>query len=263
MAGTKHVMSRRLAWVIGVLTVAFVALAFGLATVASLSAEPRPAQAPASAQGAGFPSAADIETYRNTVERVFMTDRGGTMAGMAACVMCHTWQTRPQRFSLETPATDAGWTVEQSRRNFDVVTKLVNTANPETSRLLLKPLASQAGGLATYGRHVLDLARGSRVPGAPEVDSQPAGRSVRPGARADARFHVLPVVRPAGLRDPARRPYSVQQLPCGRSRRIRAPAAEWQVVERRGGQAGVPIDLPIDHPREPRAEPLHVEAASP
>ena len=138
MTGRKQVISRRL-----------VAFAFGLATVASLSAEPRPAQAPA--QVAGFPSAADIESYRNTVERLFMTDRGGTVPGMAACVMCHTWQTRPMRFSLETPATDAGWTVEQSRRNFDVVTKLVNTANPETSRLLLKPLASQAGGLAHTG----------------------------------------------------------------------------------------------------------------
>jgi hypothetical protein len=103
------------------------------------------------AQSAGFPTAADIETFRNTVERVFMTDRGGTVAGMAACVMCHTWQTRPQRFSLETPATDAGWTVEQSRLNFDVVTKLVNTASPESSRLLLKPLATGAGGVSHTG----------------------------------------------------------------------------------------------------------------
>jgi hypothetical protein len=39
---------------------------------------------------------------------------------------------KTQRFSVETPAADAGWTVEQSRRNFDVVTKLINTATPET-----------------------------------------------------------------------------------------------------------------------------------
>ena len=148
MALTKQLMSRRPAWVIGVLTTACVAFAFGLVTLAPLSAEPPPAQAPASAQGAGFPTAADIETYRNTVEKVFMTDRGGTIGGMAACVMCHTWQTKPMRFSLETPATDAGWTVEQSRRNFDVVTKLVNTANPEASRLLVKP----QGGAHTGGQ---------------------------------------------------------------------------------------------------------------
>ncbi|HEX6214397.1 MAG TPA: hypothetical protein VFZ38_06245 [Vicinamibacterales bacterium] len=40
---------------------------------------------------AGFPSAADIDRFRNSVERVFMTDRGGTTPGVAACVMCHTW----------------------------------------------------------------------------------------------------------------------------------------------------------------------------
>ena len=99
---------------------------------------------------AGFPGTADIERYRGTVERVFMTDRGGTVAGMAACVMCHTWQTSV-RFTLETPATDAGWTVEQSRKNFDVVTRLINTAAPATSRLLLKPLDPSAGGMGHTG----------------------------------------------------------------------------------------------------------------
>ena len=101
-------------------------------------------------QAGAAPSAADLERYRNTVERVFMTDRGGTTPGVAACVMCHTWQTSV-RFSLETPATDAGWTIDQSRRNFDVVTKLINTAAPATSRLLLKPLDSSAGGMGHTG----------------------------------------------------------------------------------------------------------------
>jgi hypothetical protein len=108
------------------------------------------AQSPGSAPAAAFPAAADIERYRGTVERVFTTDRGGTVAGMAACVMCHTWQTQV-RFTLETPATDAGWTVEQSRKNFDVVTRLINTAAPATSRLLLKPLDPSAGGMGHTG----------------------------------------------------------------------------------------------------------------
>jgi hypothetical protein len=113
------------------------------------ASSPSPA-APSAAQASAFPGPADVEVYRNTVERVFLTDRGGTMPGYASCVMCHTWQTKI-RFSLETPATDAGWTAEQSKRNFDVVTKLVNTANPENSRLLLKPLAPNAGGLGHTG----------------------------------------------------------------------------------------------------------------
>lgn len=118
--------------------------------VAVSASELRSPQTPGAAQASAFPTAADIEHYRNTVESVFLADRGGTVPGMAACVMCHTWQTSV-RFSLETPATDAGWTVEQSRRNFDVVTKLVNTAAPATSRLLLKPLAANAGGMGHTG----------------------------------------------------------------------------------------------------------------
>ena len=103
---------------------------------------------------APFPSADDVETYRDTVESVFMADRGGTMSGgersYASCVMCHTWQT-DVRFSLERPEINSGWTSEQSRRNFDVVSQLINTDDPENSRLLLKPLDSEAGGLTHTG----------------------------------------------------------------------------------------------------------------
>jgi hypothetical protein len=116
-------------------------LAGGLALVSSVHA---------AGQTAGFPGPAEVQAYRDTVERVFLTDRGGTISGYAACVMCHTWQTSI-RFSLDTPATDEGWTAEQSRRNFDVVTKLIDTDDPERSRLLLKPLAAEAGGLAHTG----------------------------------------------------------------------------------------------------------------
>lgn len=118
----------------------------GLVLVLGLAAS---ADSPAG-QTPGFPGAADVELYRNSVERLFLASRGGTMPGYAACVMCHTWQTKG-RFSLETPAADNGWTIEQSRRNFDVVTRLVNTADPEGSRLLRKPLATEAGGLAHTG----------------------------------------------------------------------------------------------------------------
>lgn len=136
-------MMSRHGWATWVLTATCLVFAFSVAT--AVSAPSRSAQ-PASA----FPRPADIESYRNAVERVFLTDRGGTTPGMAACVMCHTWQTSV-RFSLETPASDAGWTAEQSRRNFGVVTKLVNTAAPATSRLLLKPLDSSAGGMGHTG----------------------------------------------------------------------------------------------------------------
>ena len=120
------------------------AVVFAATTTTTTGANSPPPQA------RDFPTAADIESYRSKVESVFTTDRGGTTPGYAACVMCHTWQTKV-RFTLETPATDAGWTVEQSRRNFEVVTQLVNTAAPATSRLLLKPLDPAAGGMGHTG----------------------------------------------------------------------------------------------------------------
>ena len=52
------------------------------------------------------PRPEDVESFRKMIEPIFMRDRGGTMPGYAACVMCHTWQTS-LRFDLETPATDA------------------------------------------------------------------------------------------------------------------------------------------------------------
>jgi hypothetical protein len=113
----------------------------------SMSADSSLAQAPSAAQG---PSDAEVAFYRANIEPLFRRGRGGTEPGYAACVMCHTWQTK-LRFSLETPATAAGWTPEQSRQNFNVITKLINTASPEASRLLLKPLAAPAGGLAHTG----------------------------------------------------------------------------------------------------------------
>ena len=102
------------------------------------------------AQTPAAPRPADVESYRTTIEPLFMRGRGGTEPGFASCVMCHTWQTK-LRFQLETPATPAGWTAEQTRLNFAMITKLVNTAAPERSRLLAKPLAPEAGGLGHTG----------------------------------------------------------------------------------------------------------------
>ncbi|MEE2790177.1 MAG: hypothetical protein VX453_00925 [Acidobacteriota bacterium] len=126
---------------LGILTGGALGVVLGAAAVGTFH-EPVGAQT--------FPTSTDVETYRDTVESVFMEDRGGTTSGYASCVMCHTWQTSV-RFSLETPETAAGWTSEQSRRNLDVIGQLINTADPESSRLLQKPLAQNAGGLAHTG----------------------------------------------------------------------------------------------------------------
>ena len=121
-------------------------VAFCLA--ASMSADSAvPAQAP---RAGAAPDAAAVDFFRKDIEPLFVRDRGGTDPGYAACVMCHTWQTS-LRFALQTPANDTGWTPDQSRMNFEMLTKLVDTANPESSRLLRKPLAPASGGLEHTG----------------------------------------------------------------------------------------------------------------
>ena len=140
MMTRQSVLWHRRAWTPWLIATGVAAFAVALFLAASPSAL---AQAPA-AQAAA-PRQADVDSFRKTIEPIFMRDRGGTMPGIAACVMCHTWQTS-LRFDLETPATDAGWTAEQSRMNFQMITQLVNTRSPETSPLLVKPLDPKAGG---------------------------------------------------------------------------------------------------------------------
>jgi hypothetical protein len=121
-----------------------------LGLTASTGADSSPPQAGRATAASDFPGLRDVEIFRRSIEPLLTRDRGGSMPGYAACVMCHTWQTS-LRFRLEIPATDAGWTPDQSRRNLEMLTKVVNTSSPENSRLLLKPLDPAAGGLGHTG----------------------------------------------------------------------------------------------------------------
>ena len=164
---------------------------------------------------------------------------------------------------LETPATDAGWTVEQSRKNFDVVTKLVNTAAPATSRLLLKPLDPSAGGMGhTGGSFWTSRTDPEYLALLKWIQSLPADRYVAEG-RSAARLRLLPRLRAAGVRHSTRRPHQVQQLPRGRprsgSRRSRRTARRGATQE---AKRAFSTDLAVDHPRQSRAEPLPAEAAA-
>ena len=44
------------------------------------------------------------------------------------------------------PRGASAWSEEQSRKNFEMASKLVNPGDPDTSRLLQQPLAPEAGG---------------------------------------------------------------------------------------------------------------------
>jgi len=93
-----------------------------------------PAQAPAAASGL------DFATFRDRVQPVFLEKR----AGFARCYVCHS-QGTPFRIERLGEGQKA-YTEEQSRKNFEAVQRLVVPGKPEASRLLLMPLAHEAGG---------------------------------------------------------------------------------------------------------------------
>src|ERR1700726_4255756 len=82
----------------------------------------------------------DYEVYKKSVEPIFAKKR----AGHARCVACHSASNNA--FRLQPLAEGSSWTDEQSRRNFESVSKLVNRTNPKASLILMHPLAHEGGG---------------------------------------------------------------------------------------------------------------------
>ena len=64
--------------------------------------------------------------------------------GFTRCVVCHTEGRVGFLQELERGAD--GWTDEQSRMNFEAVSRLVIPGKPLESRLLMHPLERDAGG---------------------------------------------------------------------------------------------------------------------
>jgi hypothetical protein len=94
--------------------------------------------------------ALDFAAYRARVEPLFLHKR----EGLARCVVCHTRATTP--FRLQPRPKDGGtWSEEESRMNFEAVGRLVAPGDPGASRLLLMPLAQEAGGTPFHpgGKH--------------------------------------------------------------------------------------------------------------
>lgn len=122
-----------------------------------------PAQVAAVAPAQPDPFALDFDFYREAVEPIFLRPRGGFVNPETACITCHAGPAAtPMR--LETPQEENGnlsWTEEQSRRNLQVVARLVNPAQPEASRLLLAPLSQLAGGSRHSGGNFWDGAENS------------------------------------------------------------------------------------------------------
>ena len=95
----------------------------------------------AAPSGAAAASALDFQFFKARVEPIFLKLR----AGDVACFHCHTMMST--RLRLQPLAVGVtSWTEEQSRRNFEVVARLVTPGDPAKSKLLLHPLAPAAGG---------------------------------------------------------------------------------------------------------------------
>lgn len=83
----------------------------------------------------------DFDFYRTRVEPIFLKKR----PEHTRCIVCHSGSRRA--FNLQTlPPGVTVFTEEQSRRNFENVSHLVVPGKPESSVLLLHPLAHSAGG---------------------------------------------------------------------------------------------------------------------
>jgi YVTN family beta-propeller protein len=86
------------------------------------------------------PPSLDFEFFRTRVQPILTTKRPGN----ARCITCHAFGTTMQLQPLA-PGS-ATWNEEQSHQNFNVIRSRVVPGNPDASRLLLHPLAQNAGG---------------------------------------------------------------------------------------------------------------------
>ena len=83
----------------------------------------------------------DYATYIAKVQPIFLKKR----EGHARCVVCHAGAGNAFRLQPLSPGATT-WTEEQSRQNFEAVSKLERSENLMTSPILKHPLAQEAAG---------------------------------------------------------------------------------------------------------------------
>ena len=88
----------------------------------------------------------DYDFYKAKVQPIFLAKR----PGHAPCVMCHA-EANNMLHLEKLPDGQSTWTEEQTRKNFDTVAKIVQAVDdPLTAKILLHPLAPEAGGDAFH-----------------------------------------------------------------------------------------------------------------
>jgi hypothetical protein len=90
-------------------------------------------------------AALDYEYFKAKVQPIFVTKR----PGHAPCVMCHAEANN--MLHLQRLPLGQTWSEEDTRKNFDTVSKIVEAADdPLQSKILMHPLAPEAGGDAFH-----------------------------------------------------------------------------------------------------------------
>jgi hypothetical protein len=120
---------------------------FVLATTALICASTPSARPQTAASADAKTPQLDYEFFKTRVEPIFLKKRSDEHA---RCYVCHqVMRHGGGPLSLDMlPAGASFWTEEQSRRNFETVSKLVVPGNPDLSLFLRMPLAPEAGGIA-------------------------------------------------------------------------------------------------------------------
>jgi hypothetical protein len=83
----------------------------------------------------------DFEFFKSRVQPVFLEKR----PTHTRCYVCHAESNNAFRLEKLSAGASA-WNDEQSRKNFEMASKLVNPGDPDNSRLLMQPLAPESGG---------------------------------------------------------------------------------------------------------------------
>ncbi len=83
----------------------------------------------------------DFDYFKNNVQPIFLERK----EGFTRCVVCHSDGGRVGFLEELARGADT-WTDEQSRLNFEAVSRLVKPGDPLGSRLLMHPLEPDAGG---------------------------------------------------------------------------------------------------------------------
>ena len=118
-------------------------------------------------------STLDYEYFKAKVQPIFLTKR----AGHARCVMCHA-EANNMLHLQKLPPGQATWSEEDTRKNFDTVSKIINAVDdPMTAKILIHPLAPEAGGDAyhsggrqfpnrndPYWKTIAEFAKGATLP---------------------------------------------------------------------------------------------------